>query len=113
MWHISVKGKQHALFAGTSLLVAFVRNRLQHEKGWVSLEDFVFSWLIHYFVLMLVLTFSVAMIKRYSEFFLGSDLTRREAEMNELMVYAAIAIFISAAFILFLGAWRSSDLDFI
>lgn len=113
MWHISAQGKQQALFAGTALFVAFVRNRLQYDQGWVSLEDFVFSWLIHYFALMLALAFSAAMIQRYSAFFLGVDPTRREAGTNELMVYAAITIFISAAFMLFLSAWPSSDLDLI
>jgi uncharacterized membrane protein len=112
MRQISEKAKQQALFAGTSLLVAFVRNRLQYGKGWVSLNDFALSWLVHYFGVFLAIGFSAAVIARYSAFLLGVNPTRKEPEMTELMVYCAITISVCTAFILLLSAWPSSDPDF-
>jgi hypothetical protein len=113
MWHISEKVKQQTLFAATSLLVAFVRNRLQYGKGWASLNDFGLSWLLHYFGLLLIIAFSAAMIQRYSAFFLGTNPASREPDMSELMVCSAITISVVTAFILLLSAWPSSGVDFI
>jgi hypothetical protein len=112
MWQISVKAKQQALFAGTALLVAFARNRFQYDEYWVSLNDFALSWLVHYIGLFLAIAVSAVVIARYSAFFIGVNPTRKEPEMNELMVYSAIAISVCTVIILLLSGWRSSDPDF-
>lgn len=88
------KRRQHAIFIVSALVVAFVRHNIQYgdyDFGG-SWGMFFGSWVIHYFVLVIVGAVSYVIIENKSGFFWGQDEAPKLTADQFLYVLAIIAL---------------------
>jgi hypothetical protein len=102
--------REIALVIFTGLVVAYVRNGLQHHwNGWDSWGDFFAEWFFHTIGVALLMAVALAAIIYSHKFFLGYS---KESYGRELTFYIVMTILVAAIGIAVVAHWPASDDDF-
>jgi len=100
MYRISKKVKRNLLLFFTGLFVAYVRLAVQYGQYlWDSFSDFLISWILHYFLVLLVLMFSYACIKLTEKIFLGYKESEEGLSVDDATVYLSMTLIVLALLI--------------
>lgn len=105
--------RRWALLAITALVVAYVRSFLQYRQYyWESITQFLISWLLHYFVIVILIGISCAFISTTSAYFLKGEKESRKISFEEAMVYVSLILLAAAVLVFFVAHWPLSAYDF-
>lgn len=109
LWE-DVEAREVGLTVFTGLVVAYVRQGLQHHwKLWDSIGDFVLAWVIHTMGVAVLMAAALAAIIYSHKFFLGYE---KKEYGRELTFYILTTILMAALGIAVVAHWPSSDGDF-
>jgi cytochrome bd-type quinol oxidase subunit 2 len=107
---LTSRNKRSILLAVTALVVAYVRSFIQyHRYSWESLEQFLISWLIHYFAVLVLIAISYVFIITKASFFLGREKEGKEITAEEATVYVSFVLLVLAILVFFVAHWPASD----
>lgn len=104
--------RRRILLAGTSLVVAYVRNFIQyHRYSFGSIGEVLSAWFIHWFAVMAVIGPSYVLISTKASGFLEREKADKEViTLEEAEVYGSFVLLALAILTFFAKHWPE-DLD--
>jgi hypothetical protein len=101
---VSFDIKRFLLIPLTSLAVTYLRHGIEsHWASWNSIEQFLTSWFVHTFGLLLFMALTTAIILWSHEFFFEKKASGEAEEF--LPTYIVMAVLVAAVAIIFLAHW--------
>ena len=109
----STKQKMHGISIVSALAAAYVRQVLQYgEYIWSSFSHFFGSWVLHYFVLLIVIGVFYMFSQTTHEFFFGSNNSERKLSVEEAVIYCSLFLLILSVFTFFIAHLEVDEYDF-
>lgn len=106
----TLSARRNLLVALTALIVAYVRSFFQyHRYSWESFEQFLISWLVHYFAVLILIGVCYIIISTKASLFLGRERGGKEITIEEVAVYVSFFLLVLAILAFFVAHWPVSS----
>lgn len=103
---ITGRTRRNVLLAATGLVVAFVRNYLQHHQySFESAWEFLGFWFVHYLAVELLGTIFYGLSSWADRAIIGITKTDPGLSVEEGLVYFSLAILVCSVAVFFIAHW--------